>query len=794
MLSESIKFLQQFAPDGLWTLTCIQPDRQGIETRTFENSENSRLLLNEWLTHWNGTRNIYFQVNQPKQPLSKKASRQDIKELNWLHVDVDPPKTINQEQLQIEQEKILKKFTSSLPDGIPRPSCLIFSGGGYQAFWKLDPAPVIDGNLDVAEELKLYNKQLESVFKADDCHNIDRIMRLPNTWNIPSEQKIKAGRVKVQSKLIWLEETSYELNQFVKYHEIQSTKGPSYQEATELKIEGEIQRIQDIKELDQWGVSDRVKVIILQGTHPEQEEINKKIKNGDTSRSAWLFDVCCHLSKCKVPPEVIYSLITDPNYAISDSVLDKGPSADRYARRQIERSIQNTVDPDLQRFNDQYAVIKQFGNKCRIHTEYYDVTTDTLQNIFMDVTNFKQANLNQTKMIPLDGGKSKTVKLADWWLEHPQRREYDRVVFYPAKTIPKTLNLWKGFSCEASPEGSCDLFLKHLKDNVCKGNDEYYYYLFHWLATMVQYPARPGEVAVVLRGGQGVGKGMIGRIIGSLFGVHYKYVSDPKHLVGSFNAHLRDGLFLFADEAFFAGDKKHESNLKALITETLRTIEAKGVDAEQHPNFLHIMMASNSAWVIPAGADDRRFFVLDVGEEQKQNRAYFQPLLEQMKNGGREKLLHTLMTADLSGFDLGKVPKTDALKEQKTYSYTIEQSWWLEKLEAGSLFDDGLWTTRVEKQRLYVDYLDTCESLRAYRPLSLISFSRTLNKLCGGKVEGHAYIRSEQHARVRAFIIPTLEECRQVWDTIYAPYEWPSVDSFQIDPLMDYKEEEHDRF
>ena len=53
---------------------------------------------------------------------------------------------------------------------------------------------------------------------------------------------------------------------------------------------------------------------------------------------------------------------------------------------------------------------------------------------------------------------------------------------------------------------------------------------------------------------------------------------NAKHLVGHFNAHLQHCSVLFADEAFFAGDRSHESVLKGLITEETLLIEPKGVD------------------------------------------------------------------------------------------------------------------------------------------------------------------------------------------------------------------------
>src|SRR5262249_18800266 len=159
--------------------------------------------------------------------------------------------------------------------------------------------------------------------------------------------------------------------------------------------------------------------------------------------------------------------------------------------------------------------------------------------------------------------------------DHPNRRTYDRVVFAPARDVEGAYNLWQGFAFDPRPGDSHRSYLEHLQNNVCQGNISHYEYLIGWMARAVQHPSRQGEVAVVLRGGKGVGKSFAAREFGRLFGRHYLTVSNPSHLVGNFNAHLRDTVFLFADEAFYAGDKKHESILKTLITEASIAIEAK---------------------------------------------------------------------------------------------------------------------------------------------------------------------------------------------------------------------------
>ena len=110
---------------------------------------------------------------------------------------------------------------------------------------------------------------------------------------------------------------------------------------------------------------------------------------------------------------------------------------------------------------------------------------------------------------------------------------------------------------------------------------------------MVQRPAEQGEVAVVMQGGEGTGKGTLAKAL-----MHHHRAPRPRH----FQRQAPDRqlqrapsglIFLFADEALFAGDRQHVGALKSLITRAIPDVEAKFANAIQAPNFLHVMMASN---------------------------------------------------------------------------------------------------------------------------------------------------------------------------------------------------------
>jgi hypothetical protein len=189
------------------------------------------------------------------------------------------------------------------------------------------------------------------------------------------------------------------------------------------------------------------------------------------------------------------------------------------------------------------------------------------------------------------------------------------------------------------------------------------------MAQAVQFPGMIGRVALVIRGRMGVGKGEFAQHFGKLFGPNFIPVTKPDHITGKFNAHMGQCIVLFADEAFVAGEKAHESILKTLVTERTWMIEFKGYDAHKSPSCLHIILSSNEDWTVPTNADDRRFCIVDCGDAQIQNSEYFASIRKQMSSGGYEALLyHLLYEVDLAGFNAEGFPRTEEHGRQRSLS------------------------------------------------------------------------------------------------------------------------------
>jgi hypothetical protein len=323
-----------------------------------------------------------------------------------------------------------------------------------------------------------------------------------------------------------------------------------------------------------------------------------------------------------------------------------------------------TDDPDLREMNEKYAVVLISG-KTRV--VYFDNDRGRKLPVFQTIADFRAFHAKRRKSIATLSGGTREEGIGSWWIGHPERRQYESIGYRPDENNPARLNLWQGFAFEPK-QGDCSLYLKHITDNICAGNAEHLEYLLSWMAHSAQHPGTPPGTAIVLKGKEGVGKGVFVTQLGRCFGAHFLHISQGKHLTGNFNSHLQQCTLLFADEAFFAGDRGHESILKALITEETMMIEPKGLDPYSVQNCIHLVMASNSDWVVPAGADARRFFVLDVADTQMQNAGYFAAIKRQMENGGQAALLWLLLNRDISTFEVRSVPHTAALAQQKQFS------------------------------------------------------------------------------------------------------------------------------
>lgn len=346
----------------------------------------------------------------------------------------------------------------------------------------------------------------------------------------------------------------------------------------------------------------------------------------------------------------------------------------------------------LIKLNEKYAVIGDLGGKCLVMA-WVDSKVERSVKVpsFQSFKSFTERYAHKyVTLTSLDdhGEKVEEVKaLGAYWLKWGRRRTFEGIDLVPdgERELPgKVLNLWQGFAIEPV-SGRWPLLKRHILDVLASGDLACAVYILRWAAWAVQHPGERAEAALVLKGGKGSGKGTFADAMRQIFGQHGLHIFNSKHLVGAFNGHLRNCLFLFADEAFWAGDKQGESVLKGMLTEPVLMIEQKGIDATAWKNRLHVIMAANADWVVPASHDERRYAVFEVSGSRIGDESYFRELHAEMQNGGLAAMLYDLLHLDLKDWHPRKIVSTPALVEQKARSLDPLHEWWESVLQSGVL-------------------------------------------------------------------------------------------------------------
>lgn len=510
----------------------------------------------------------------------------------------------------------------------------------------------------------------------------------------------------------------------------------------------------------------------------------------------------------------------------ADKAVQGGPEnvldldAHRRARREkaaakkAEKEKARKPDPDvwdrlnarIQQVSDRYALAIMGGRSVILREDTEENGLKTLE--FMSVSAFKDWFNNETFYT---GGRSEEP-LSTYWMRSKARRQYERIAFDPG--LPPgggknpVYNLFQGFPVKPAPfyeniedhKRHFSVLADHVLTNICKGDADLARWVWGWYAHIIQHPTRPIGTALVFRGRMGTGKSKLAEVFGSLVDPHWVQVGSSRYLTGQFNAHKISLLFLAADEAVWAGDKAAESALKDMVTNKTHMIEKKGVDPIKFPNYIRFQMTSNENWVVPAGLEERRFAVIDVGELVIQNREYFAELDAQLDRAvgetgqkgleadatGRQHLMAYLMRLDLTQIALHQVPKTEALWDQKLASLNTPLAWWFQTLKDGSLSRRREVWGLVETEEFFTSYKHFCETSdrkALVREQLITHLAKVIPKKSDGSPD---WVRKRCSARsvpddqggsamIRpwGYEFPPLAACRAAWEALVGhAFDW----------------------
>jgi hypothetical protein len=208
---------------------------------------------------------------------------------------------------------------------------------------------------------------------------------------------------------------------------------------------------------------------------------------------------------------------------------------------------------------------------------------------------------------------------------------------------------------------------------------------------MFQRPMEKPSTCNAAVGDPGIGKTLFGEIIGKLVGAGYVPVTADL-LKGNFNGHMKQAIWVQADEATYAHDKILSAKLKESITANTRSINDKNEKVYPVNAYDRQYYTVNKRDGLPVEKGDRRFAMAEPSNAHAEDTKYFGALMKQMKDGGYERLMYELMHADISDFDCHKCPKTEARARAIQEVADVEVSFMIDMamtLELWDHDDDG---------------------------------------------------------------------------------------------------------
>lgn len=306
------------------------------------------------------------------------------------------------------------------------------------------------------------------------------------------------------------------------------------------------------------------------------------------------------------------------------------------------------------------------------------------------------------------------------YIRAPHRREYDGVTIDPegGDVVDGKVNMWRGYAVEPKA-GDVSLWHRYLKAVF----GENWEYVENWCALTVQKPAqRTGVTLYLISQEEGSGKSTLGLILRRMFPrAHAVVAKRSSDIMGDFNGHLAQALFVHGDEITFRGDRKGARAMKGMITDDRLLINGKYKAAFEVENLMSILMTTNDLHAAPVGMSDRRYAMLEAAPTLRGDRTFWEAFYGWLDGDGLAAILHHLLAKDIAGFDpVRDRPLTSVYALNKRESQQQVGRWLTECIDRGELreaggpvysYEEG---KEIEKARVYEAYADWQKAERGY--------------------------------------------------------------------------------
>ncbi|MBR0695268.1 AAA family ATPase [Bradyrhizobium lablabi] len=329
--------LAEIRPTGLLKVAAI---REGAAPsfRVF-NMPADKPQLKRWIQANDGSTNLYFEPNIPRSSTPRKSRKEDIAKIVYLHADLDRTEGESADDAR-------NRHLASLKSGaVATPSFVWSSGNGLAALWLLN-ASVSKSDAEAA------GAGLAEALGGDHTHNVDRLLRIPCTINLPNRQKRERGFKAVRaSEFLMRTGAVHSIDVF-----------PRTNIAGHLSAEDRIGAIERVDDLDALNLDERTNEIIATGRS------GKPKKGEGNDRSSWVYAAVRGMLRSGVSSEEIVGILTDPRFAISERALERD-NPEAYARKEVAR-INAKVKAEIDSgFGDDFSYIDGAAKMAKAGTK-----------------------------------------------------------------------------------------------------------------------------------------------------------------------------------------------------------------------------------------------------------------------------------------------------------------------------------------------------------------------------------------------------------------------------------------
>jgi len=268
----------------------------------------------------------------------------------------------------------------------------------------------------------------------------------------------------------------------------------------------------------------------------------------------------------------------------------------------------------------------------------------------------------------------KQKRFIEKWLDDPQIRKYNKMVFKPPPLIvePYEFNTWTNLEILKTAYIPDDVIIERFLEytNNLFDNSEVVNYILAYFANRLQNPANRNKVCIILYGEEGDGKNRFFDIFKNIVGnKYYAELESAKQMFGAHSCIEKEKLFVCVNEARGKDNYDNSEILKARITTDTLLVNPKGIQEFNIDNYCDYIMTTNNHNAVDIKDKSRRYLLVETTNYYNRQSEFFNTFSAEIVDNKQalRVIYEYLMKFDIkavipSGNFQNHIPKTEIQK------------------------------------------------------------------------------------------------------------------------------------